>query len=81
MNYYEILAKCGHVGRKYYYPSKFYVEAEDGKIAAAIVRQRPRVKKDHKDAILHVFKISYEQYKRGLSMRSQDPYNQCKNQQ
>ena len=29
-NYYEVIAKCGHVGRKNYIPVKFAVVAESG---------------------------------------------------
>ena len=53
-NYYEVLAKCGHVGKKHYVPVKFAVIAEDGKEAAKMVRYFPRVKHNHKDAILNV---------------------------
>ena len=49
--YYMVIAKCGHVGRKNYIPVKFAVVAESGKEAAKKVRQFPRVKHDHKDAI------------------------------
>lgn len=36
--YYEVIAKCGHVGKKHYVPVKFAVIAEDGKEAAKMVR-------------------------------------------
>ena len=36
-NYYEVIAKCGHVGKKHYVPVKFAVIAEDGKEAAKMV--------------------------------------------
>ena len=29
--YYEVIAKCGHVGRKHYVPIKFAVITKDGK--------------------------------------------------
>ena len=60
--YYMVIAKCGHVGKKHYVPIKFAVIAEDGKEAAKMVRQFPRVKHNHKDAILSVNKIDYERY-------------------
>ena len=61
-NYFEVIAKCGHVGRNKYIPIKFAVEAESGKDAAAMVRRFPRVKHNHKDAILDCKEIFYEEY-------------------
>lgn len=36
--YYEVVAKCGHVGKRYYYRGVFYVNAETGAEAASAVR-------------------------------------------
>lgn len=76
-NYYEVIAKCGHVGRKHYVPIKFAVIAENGKEAAKIIRQFPRVKHNHKDAILSVNKISYERYLEIIEMNHNDQYLKC----
>ena len=60
--YYKVLAKCGHVGRHRYITKWFYVKASSGKEAAYIVRYKPRVKHDHKDAIREVVPINYDEY-------------------
>ena len=77
-NYYEVIAKCGHVGKRYYVPIKFQVCASSGKEAAKVVRQFPRVKHNHKDAILSVKKIDYKTYLEIESLNSQDLYLQCR---
>lgn len=74
MKYYQVEAKCGHVGRNNYILKKFYVCAINGKEAASRVRKFPRVKHHHKDAIRNVVEIEYEQYMNGLNERSLDPY-------
>lgn len=74
MNMYEVKAKCGHVGRGYYVEKTFAVMAENGKEAAAIARQFPRVKHHHSDAIRYVSKISEERYSEIISENSADPY-------
>ena len=76
-NYYEVIAKCGHVGKKHYVPVKFAVIAEDGKEAAKMVRDFPRVKHDHKDAILNVDKIDYERFQEIVEINYNDPYLKC----
>lgn len=80
-NYYEVIAKCGHVGKKHYLPVKFAVIAENGKEAAKIVRQFPRVKHDHKDAILNVNKIDYERFQEIIEINHNDPYLKCQSRQ
>ena len=75
--YYEVIAKCGHVGRNHYVPIKFPVAAENGRVAAKIARQIPRVKHDHKDAILSVKEIDYEKYLELIEINSNDPYLKC----
>ncbi len=65
MKYYEIKAKCGHVGKNNYYVGTLYLYGENGREAAAYARRHPRVKHDQKDAILGVTEISYEDYCRG----------------
>lgn len=78
MAYYLVLTKCGHVGRNYYMPIWFPVEAEDGKEAARIARSIPRVKHDHKDAILDCVRTDYEGFLAQIEENANDPYLQCR---
>jgi hypothetical protein len=80
-NFFEVKAKCGHVGKGYYYEGIFYIKAENAKAAAAKGRQMPRVKHDHKDAILSVTQLTYEQFKAGCAKRDNIPYYHCGNKQ
>ena len=75
--YYMVIAKCGHVGRKNYIPIKFAVVAESGKEAAKKVRQFPRVKHNHKDAILDVRCITLEEFLEIKEINDNDPYLKC----
>ena len=79
--YYEVIAKCGHVGRKNYIPVKFAVVAESGKEAAKKVRQFPRVKHNHKDAILNVRCITLEEFLEIKESNDNDPYLKCHSRQ
>ena len=78
MAYYLVLCKAGHVGRNYYMPIWFPVEAEDGRQAAAIARSIPRVKHDHKDAILDCVKTDYEGFLAQIKENAKDPYLLCR---
>ena len=80
-NYYEVIAKCGHVGRKKYIPVKFAVVAESGKEAAKKVRQFPRVKHNHKDAILDVRCITVDEFLEIKESNANDPYLKCHSRQ
>lgn len=80
-NYYEVIAKCGHVGKNHYIPIRFPIIAVDGKEAAKHVRQFPRVKHNHKDAILIVKKIDYERYQEIVEINNNDPYLKCHSRQ
>lgn len=80
-DFFEVVAKCGHVGKRYYYRGEFYVTAENGKEAAAIVRQMPRVKHDHKYAILSVTKITAMEFRQGCIKYACEAYFNCTNQQ
>lgn len=80
-NYYEVIAKCGHVGKKHYVQVKFVVVAESGKEAAKKVRQFPRVKHDHKDAILDVRCITLEEFLEIKEINDNDPYLKCHSRQ
>ena len=77
MAYYLVLVKCGHVGRNYYMPIWFPIEAEDGRQAAAIARQIPRCKHHHKDAILDCIKTNYEGFLAQIEENANDPYLLC----
>jgi len=79
--YFKVVAKCGHVGRKHYVPIAFAVEAESGKEAAKLTRFFPRVKHDHKDAILDCKEISYEEYLELNTINSNDEYLKCHSRQ
>ena len=76
-NYYMVLAKCGHVGRAYFIPITFDLIAKNGKEAAKLVRYFPRVKHNHKDAILFVRYISFEEYLQINENNDKDPYLKC----
>lgn len=74
MKYYEVLAKCGHVGKNNYIIKSFGVYAESGKEAAIIARSIPRVKHHHKDAIIDVKEIDYNTYNEIRKNNFLDPY-------
>jgi hypothetical protein len=81
MGFFEVMAKCGHVGVGRYYRATFYVQAENGKAAAALVRTLPRVKHDHKDAIIAVTKVDYAVFQEGNTEHHADSYFNCRNKQ
>lgn len=81
MKYFEVEAKCGHVGKNKCTLIRFATVAENGKEAAAKVRQFRRVKHDHKDAIRNVVEISFEEFVKLRSENDADPYLHCKNPQ
>lgn len=76
--YFMVIAKCGHVGRKHYIPIKFAIISNSAKEAAKSVRYFPRVKHNHKDAILYTKQISYEEYLEIMENNHKDPYLQCR---
>ena len=77
MKMYEVVAKCGHVGRKYYAQKNFAVFALNGRDAAKITRELPRVKHHHKDAILSVREIDEQRFYEIKEITSRDPYFSC----
>ena len=79
--YYQITAKCGHVGRNFYIPIDFFVKASSATEAAAIARKAPRVKHHHKDAILSVQQITHEEFLQGNRSYNADPYTTCHSRQ
>ena len=74
MNYYKVVAKCGHVRKGHYIPKEFFVKAENGKDAAHKVRFFPRVKHDWKTAIISVELISKDEFVRGRELHNNDLY-------
>ena len=76
---YEVVAKCGHVGKNYFVEKSFAVKAETRKEAAAIARQIPRVKHHHTDAIRSVREINLERFNEIIKVNSEDPYFFCHN--
>lgn len=79
MKLYKVTAKCGHVGRNFFVIKDFPIKASNGKEAAKIARNIPRVKHHHKDAILNVNEISVEEYERLIVENNNDPYFHCVN--
>ena len=79
--YYLVSCKCGHVGRDKYIPINFAVIAENGEEAAYIARYIPRVKHDHKDAILDVRCITLEEFLEIKEINDNDPYLKCHSRQ
>ena len=78
MKKYIVTVKGGHVGRKHYIPLKFPIQATSKKEAASIARQIPRVKHDHKDAILDVYPVTDEMYNKQIEENDRDPYLKIK---
>lgn len=81
IKYYQVEAKCGHVGITNYIIIKFAIIANSKKEAAKIAREIPRVKHHQKDAIVSVEEISFEQYKYVLEDNQKDAYLSCANRQ
>ena len=79
--FYRVTCKCGHVGRQFFIRIDFPVNADSGKEAAEIARNIPRVKHDHKDAILNCVEIDFEEYQIIQKINRNDPYLKCKNPQ
>ena len=77
MSYFEVCAKCGHVGRNNYVEKVFAVRAEDAKTAAKVTREFPRVKHHHKDAIRYVNEIDSGRYWEIRRQNDEDPYFNC----
>ncbi len=71
---YAVDTKCGHVGNHRYMPITFPIKAHTAKEAAKIARTKPRVKHDHKDAILDVRQISMREFKDLSVINHNDKY-------
>ena len=79
MKYYEVTVKFGHVGKNKYYKGNIYIKAENGKEAASKARSCPRVKHDHKDAILSVTELDYETFQELWKNNEEISYFSCYN--
>ncbi len=79
--YFIVTAKCGHVGKDKYILIDFPVIAEDGREAAKIARNIPRVKHHHKDAIRNVKEVSYENFVLLCKFNKNDDYLNCSSNQ
>ena len=77
IKYYLVEAKCGHVRRSQCTYKKLPIKAKTAKEAADIARNTPRVKHDHKDAIIDVKEISYEEFLELKKEHDSDPYFQA----
>ncbi len=76
--YYAVECKCGHTGsRKTYIPIKFAIKASSKKEAAKIGRGIARCKHDHKDCILGVEELSYQEYLIVRHKNLNDPFLRC----
>ena len=75
--YFKVTCKCGHVGNKYFIRISFPIVATCGKDASSIARYIPRVKHDHKDAILDCKEISSKEYLELQIINNKDPYLKC----
>jgi hypothetical protein len=75
---YAVDTKCGHVGRHRYMPITFPIVAESKKDAARIGRQLPRVKHDHKFAVLEVRQITLKRYEEIQYKNKNNPYLKMK---
>lgn len=75
--FFKVTCKCGHVGVKYFIRISFPVTATNGKSAATLARYIPRVKHDHKDAILSCVEITFDEYLELKRINDNDPYLKC----
>ena len=76
--YFEVEAKCGHVGRTSCVWIRFAVVAESRKDAAKRARMFGRVKHDHPNAIGYVKEIDFESFMVLKAENDADPYLHCK---
>lgn len=79
MKYFNITVKFGHVGKSNFYKGYLYLKTESKKDAAEKARYCPRVKHDHKDAILNVEEIDKDLYFEGLEKNRAIRYFSCYN--
>ena len=79
MRFYKVVCMCGHVGSMKSIPIPFVVKAMNGKEAAILARNIPRVKHHRKNAVLSCDEITKEQYEELNRINNADPYLSCKN--
>ena len=79
--YYAVNTKVGHVGKGKYIEVTFAIKAENGREAARIAREMPRVKRDNPMAIIDVNELSYDEYLDLLEDNKNNPYLKCKSRQ
>ncbi|MCQ2467383.1 MAG: hypothetical protein MJ166_07705 [Clostridia bacterium] len=77
MAYFEVCAKCGHVGNGRYINKVFAVCASNAREAARAARFFPRVKHHKKDAITYVHEIDEARYLEIWEINEHDPYFKC----
>lgn len=75
---YEVEAKFGHVGKNQYVIKSIPVVASSGVEAAALVRDMPRVKHHHPDAIRQVREIDAPKYWELVEVHEADLYFRCR---
>jgi len=76
--FYAVTCKCGHTGsRSTYCKVEFPIKALNGREAAEIARFIPRVKHHHKDCIIQVTEVSFEEYIKIKEKNDADPYLTC----
>ena len=77
-NYYEIIAKCGHVGRKHYVPIKFAVIAEDAILNVKKIsyeRYLEIVEANHNDQYLNCHSKHEQKLINNFEERLEDDFN------
>lgn len=79
--YYIVDAVCGHVGKNNGIIKSYAVYAKDGRHAASVARQIPRVKHDYKYAIRNVREVQFADYLIQIMINADDPYLNVRNRQ
>jgi len=75
---FEVICKCGHVGKAWYIPIAFPREAKTKKEAAGIAREIPRVKHQHLNVVLDIKKIGNKRFLELKARNSRDVYLRVK---
>jgi len=73
-----VSVKGGHVSKEYYYPMHVPIKATSKKEASDVARVLPRVKKDHKDVVLGIRKVSKREFQKQIDINKEDPYYQVR---
>lgn len=76
-NLYIAVCMCGHVGRSFFIVKSFPIQTDNAKHAAEIARTLPRVKSNHKYAVLSVTKVDQVDFEEALKAQDEDPYQNC----